>query len=218
MSLLKNDKASPRRKGRLLKSIIGFIVAAATLMTGTVSANATQYTRGTGDNPLMRTQEQGNPGYFFAPFTSGNVHVGSHATGLGIERWKDGWPVYCVEINTPVNEADVISGNWNPVADDTAKTAAIMITQNKDDLSDFTQASVAYAVHDHMDKHPDRWAIFKTQQLDGASLADVANNANVLWNKALAALPSSKTRRMRISATTRRVFSTRESRTRVGNL
>lgn len=156
-------------------ALIAFIVGAATLVGGTVTAQAAT---------------NSGPGYWFNPFREGPVFAGKHGVGLGVIGMKDGLPVYCIESGIPAGSLD---GNWQPADDMNSRIGATLVDRNKGDMSDMTQAAVQYAIHDHLDQGSSSWSVYKRQSLEGANMADVANRAAQLWNDAAQNVPTNGT-------------------------
>ncbi|WEV67819.1 hypothetical protein OZX72_02160 [Bifidobacterium sp. ESL0769] len=96
----------------------------------------------------------------------------------------DGKPVYCIQFGTIVGSA----GGWTPLTGSDSGVGATMINQHASDMSDMTQAAVAYAIHDHLNVHDaseEIWTWWKSNgALDGASLPAVASLAAQFWTQA----------------------------------
>ena len=123
----RRSKAGPRI-GRILRAFAALIVSVATLLTGTVTAQAAV----------------GNlPGYWFNPTSSGSWYIGYHAAGLGPMGYNGDNPYYCLSAGNPLYN----TGTWQEVTDTNSKIAAYMVNKYVCDRSDFTQAAVAYALH-----------------------------------------------------------------------
>lgn len=169
------DRPESRGRGRWRKAAaacVALVAAVATLGSGMSTASAST-TMG--------------PGYWFEPFQDGTDWVAYHGSALGVQGYNGGNPVYCIQAGTP---ADVTDGAWETTTDTNSVIGATMINLNRSDTSDFTQASVQYAIHDHLDRAGSSWAVYKTKPLEGGDINAVAANAATLWNRAAASVPS----------------------------
>ena len=130
------------------------------------------------------------PGYWFNPFNSGLVYVGHHGFALGVQGTRNGRPAYCIQVG--VSGIDTNAGTWADATDATSKVAAYMVDRNAGDMSDLTQAAVAYAIHEHLDENPTWWASVKTHQtgLEGGDWNTVALRAAQLWQDAANNMPA----------------------------
>ncbi|MDF7641474.1 hypothetical protein PT279_07740 [Bifidobacterium sp. ESL0784] len=127
------------------------------------------------------------PGYWFVPFREGATFNGTHGSRLGPQGFDNGNPVYCIESGVPLG---AISGAWQATADHNAMVGATMVGQHQGDMSDMTQAAVAFAVHDHLDQGDSHWSIYRTKQLENADINAVSGLAGQFWSQAEEALPS----------------------------
>ena len=171
-SLRKPHGDSGGRIKKLVQMIVALIATVATLCTGVVTANAT------GIN--------GNPGYFVNPGNAGDgLWWGLHVTTLGVERYENGNPEYCIE----AAQGTTFTGTWATATDQNSKIAAFMVERHKNDRSDMTQAAVAYAIHEHLDVTPHHWAAVKAAGLEGADIGAVGALADQLWRDARVNMP-----------------------------
>ena len=160
----RRSKAGPRI-GRILRAFAALIVSVATLLTGTVTAQAAV----------------GNlPGYWFNPTSSGSWYIGYHAAGLGPMGYNGDNPYYCLSAGNPLYN----TGTWQEVTDTNSKIAAYMVNKYVGDRSDFTQAAVAYALHAHLDRSDTHFNEMVAAGLEGADINAVAAKANEMWNDA----------------------------------
>lgn len=154
------------------------MAALATLFTGVITANADS---GPG---LVH-------GYYIAPITWGSHYVGSRGSGLGVISMDGGKPTYCIEFG----QAYEGLGSWQSANTPDQRIAANLVDRNKGDMSDFTQAAVAWALHDHIDLNTnnskDFWNYWKANgSIVGADKNAVAARADQLWNEAANNVPS----------------------------
>ena len=159
---------------KLGKAVVATIVAIATLVPGTTVANASPST---------------GPGYWMNAFTGTYVYAYHHGISIGIQGYKDGKPYYCVEVGVAGYDA---SGSWSNVTDTDSRIAAFMVDRHASDTSDFTQAAVAYAIHEHLDANPTYWADVKAHNtgLEGGDWNAVAAKATEFWNDAANNMPA----------------------------
>jgi hypothetical protein len=138
----------------------------------------------------------GNPGYDYNPYNlvdQGGGWSGSDGATLGIIGWVNGKALYCIEAGVP--EINPSNGSWSDATDTTSLIAANLVDRNKSDLSDFTQAAVAFALHEHLDAGS-RWAVLRhyfgnTVTLEGGDIAAVMAHSIQLWNEAAKNLATS---------------------------
>lgn len=172
------SKTSRKVKDSILKRVgkaaVALVAATATLASGVIT---------TGSAFAATTY---GPGYWFNAARSGSWWVGTHASSLGPQRYENGNPVYCVEAGEPVTN----TGTWNKATDVNHKVGAWLVEKHKGDSSDFTQASVAYAIHEHLDQGSSHFRQLVAAGLEGADINAVASNAANLWNDAYNTLPS----------------------------
>lgn len=172
------SKTSRKVKDSILKRVgkaaVALVAATATLASGVITTGSA----------LAATT--GGPGYWFNAASSGSWWVGTHASSLGPQRYENGNPVYCVEAGEPVTN----TGTWNKATDVNHKVGAWLVEKHKGDSSDFTQASVAYAIHEHLDQGSSHFRQLVAAGLEGADINAVASNAANLWNDAKITLPS----------------------------
>lgn len=159
---------------RVGKAAVALVAATATLASGVITTGSA----------LAATTD--GPGYWFNATRSGSWWVGTHASSLGPQRYENGNPVYCVEAGEPVTNI----GTWNKATDVNHKVGAWLIEKHKGDSSDFTQASVAYAIHEHLDQGSSHFRQLVAAGLEGADINAVASNAANLWNDAYNTLPA----------------------------
>lgn len=172
------SKTSRKVKDSILKRVgkaaVALVAATATLASGVIT---------TGSAFAATTD---GPGYWFNAARSGSWWVGTHASSLGPQRYENGNPVYCVEAGEPVTN----TGTWNKATDVNHKVGAWLVEKHKGDSSDFTQASVAYAIHEHLDQGSSHFRQLVAAGLEGADINAVASNAANLWNDAYNTLPA----------------------------
>ena len=165
-----------KRLGRIVAASVAAVatVAGGMLVAGTANAATAQ-----------------GPGYWFNPFNSGLVYAGHHGFALGVQGMRNGRPAYCIQIG--VSGIDTNAGTWADATDATSKVAAYMVDRNAGDMSDLTQAAVAYAIHEHLDENPTWWASVKTHQtgLEGGDWNTVAARGAQLWQDAADNMPAS---------------------------
>lgn len=134
------SKTSRKVKDSILKRVgkaaVALVAATATLASGVITTGSA----------LAATTD--GPGYWFNATRSGSWWVGTHGSSLGPQRYENGNPVYCVEAGEPVTN----TGTWYKATDVNHKVGAWLIEKHKGDFNDFTQASVAYAIHEHLSK------------------------------------------------------------------
>ena len=159
---------------RVGKAAVALVAATATLASGVITTGSA----------LAATTD--GPGYWFNATRSGSWWVGTHGSSLGPQRYENGNPVYCVEAGEPVTN----TGTWNKATDVNHKVGAWLVEKHKGDSSDFTQASVAYAIHEHLDQGSSHFRQLVAAGLEGADINAVASNAANLWNDAYNTLPS----------------------------
>lgn len=159
---------------RVGKAAVALVAATATLASGVITTGSA----------LAATTD--GPGYWFNATRSGSWWVGTHASSLGPQRYENGNPVYCVEAGEPVTN----TGTWNKATDVNHKVGAWLVEKHKGDSSDFTQASVAYAIHEHLDQGSSHFRQLVAAGLEGADINAVASNAANLWNDAYNTLPA----------------------------
>ena len=172
------SKTSRKVKDSILKRVgkaaVALVAATATLASGVITTGSA----------LAATTN--GPGYWFNATRSGSWWVGTHASSLGPQRYENGNPVYCVEAGEPVTN----TGTWNKATDVNHKVGAWLVEKHKGDSSDFTQASVAYAIHEHLDQGSSHFRQLVAAGLEGADINAVASNAANLWNDAYNTLPA----------------------------
>ena len=172
------SKTSRKVKDSILKRVgkaaVALVAATATLASGVITTGSA----------LAATTD--GPGYWFNATRSGSWWVGTHGTSLGPQRYENGNPVYCVEAGEPVTN----TGTWNKATDVNHKVGAWLVEKHKGDSSDFTQASVAYAIHEHLDQGSSHFRQLVAAGLEGADINAVASNAANLWNDAYNTLPA----------------------------
>lgn len=172
------SKTSQKVKDSILKRVgkaaVALVAATATLASGAITTGSA----------LAATT--GGPGYWFHAARSGSWWVDTHGSSLGPQRYENGNPVYCVEAGEPVTN----TGTWNKATDENHKVGAWLIEKHKGDSSDFTQASVAYAIHEHLAQGSSHFRQLVAAGLEGADINAVASNAANLWNDAKNTLPS----------------------------
>lgn len=176
--ILNNVNHGPGLLKRLGRIVAASVAAVATLAGGMLVAGTANAATAQG------------PGYWFNPFNSGLVYVGHHGFALGVQGMRNGHPAYCIEVG--VAGIDTNAGTWADATDATSKVAAYMVDRNVGDMSDLTQAAVAYAIHEHLDEHPTWWASVKTHQtgLEGGDWNTVAARAAQLWQDAADNMPA----------------------------
>lgn len=172
------SKTSQKVKDSILKRVgkaaVALVAATATLASGAITTGSA----------LAATTN--GPGYWFNATRSGSWWVGTHGSSLGPQRYENGNPVYCVEAGEPVTN----TGTWNKATDVNHKVGAWLVEKHKGDSSDFTQASVAYAIHEHLDQGSSHFRQLVAAGLEGADINAVASNAANLWNDAYNTLPA----------------------------
>lgn len=172
------SKTSRKVKDSILKRVgkaaVALVAATATLASGVITTGSA----------LAATTD--SPGYWFNATRSGSWWVGTHGSSLGPQRYENGNPVYCVEAGEPVTN----TGTWNKATDVNHKVGAWLVEKHKGDSSDFTQASVAYAIHEHLDQGSSHFRQLVAAGLEGADINAVASNAANLWNDAYNTLPA----------------------------
>ena len=87
-------------------------------------------------------------------------------------------------------------GEWQDATSPDQRIAANLVDRNKSDMSDFTQAAVAWAIHDHLNLNinnsTDFWNYWKANgSLDGADKNAVGARAAQLWDEAAKNMPAS---------------------------
>lgn len=176
--ILNNVNHGPGLLKRLGRIVAASVAAVATLAGGMLVAGTANAATAQG------------PGYWFNPFNSGLVHAGHHGFALGVQGTRNGRPAYCIQVG--VAGIDTNAGTWADATDATSKVAAYMVDKNAGDMSDLTQAAVAYAIHEHLDEHPTWWASVKTHQtgLEGGDWNTVATRAAQLWQDAADNMPA----------------------------
>lgn len=176
--ILNNVNHGPGLLKRLGRIVAASVAAVATLAGGMLVAGTANAATAQG------------PGYWFNPFNSGLVYAGHHGFALGVQGTRNGRPAYCIQIG--VAGIDTNAGTWADATDATSKVAAYMVDKNAGDMSDLTQAAVAYAIHEHLDEHPTWWASVKTHQtgLEGGDWNTVATRAAQLWQDAADNMPA----------------------------
>lgn len=176
--ILNNVNHGPGLLKRLGRIVAASVAAVATLAGGMLVAGTANAATAQG------------PGYWFNPFNSGLVHAGHHGFALGVQGMRNGRPAYCIQVG--VSGIDTNAGTWADATDATSKVAAYMVDRNAGDMSDLTQAAVAYAIHEHLDENPTWWASVKTHQtgLEGGDWNTVATRAAQLWQDAADNMPA----------------------------
>lgn len=110
-------------------------------------------------------------------FLSQNGHI-----FLGTHQYKDGMPVYCIEAGAPYSKNP--EGDWHIDPSSQGNIGATLIHANSSKSSDLIQASVQYAIHEHLESSPSSWDQNKNLPLRDADIAQVATTAHNLWNTA----------------------------------
>ncbi|MCH4174857.1 MAG: hypothetical protein LKF41_03235 [Bifidobacterium sp.] len=181
MSVLRFDSGvRVSHKWRALRKIIAALTVAGLLAGGAVASAATHL---------------GNPGYDYNPYNlsaQGGGWNAGNGSGLGIIDWANGNPVYCIEAGEPT--IDLNSGTWSEANDSDSRIAANLVDRNKNDLSDFTQAAVAYALHAHLDVGS-RWLVLRAHYggavtLEGGDINAVVARGDQLWAEATSSVSS----------------------------
>lgn len=177
--ILNNVNHGPGLLKRLGRIVAASVAAVATLAGGMLVAGTANAATAQG------------PGYWFNPFNSGLVYAGHHGFALGVQGMRNGRPAYCIQVG--VSGIDTNAGTWADATDATSKVAAYMVDRNAGDMSDLTQAAVAYAIHEHLDENPTWWASVKTHQtgLEGGDWNTVAARGAQLWQDAADNMPAS---------------------------
>ena len=158
---------------RVARAGVALLTGLAVLAAGAVSAQA--------------VQENGMPGYWFNPASDGSGWwVAYHGSGLGPVREENGSFVYCIEAGEGITN----QGTWENADDLNSKIAAFMVDQHKNDRSDLTQAAVAYAIHDHLDRGNSHFRQLVAVGLEGADIGAVGALANQYWNDAMLNMPA----------------------------
>ena len=164
---------------KTLRAVLALVAAVAALATGTITAHADS-------GPGLVT------GYYLNPISWGSHFVGTRGVGLGVIAMNGGKPTYCIEFGQPFAGF----GGWQDADSGDQRIAANLVDRNKGDMSDFTQAAVAWAIHDHIDLNTnnskDFWNYWKANgSLSGADKNAVGNRAAQLWNEAATNMPAS---------------------------
>lgn len=167
-----------KSKNRLVRGVIAFVTAILVLCSGEVTAYAD-----TGPGLVS--------GYYISSLSWGSHVIGTRGAGLGIVTMDGNRPAYCIEFGQPFNGL----GSWQTASNQEHRIAATMVEKNKTDLSPFTQAAVAWAIHDHLDLNTNNskgfWEYWKANgSLDGADKNAVGARAAQLWNDAANNMPS----------------------------
>lgn len=171
-------KKEPGWLKRAGKKALALVTAAATLATGMIGASTAAAATDVG------------PGYYLGAYNVDSSWAEAGITELGVMGYKDGRPVYCIELGT--SPADVDNGMWATATDSTSRIAAWMVEQNMDDMSDMTQAAVAYAIHKHLDRNTTKaMAIIDQAGLVGADVNTMKALGDKLWSNAEATMPVS---------------------------
>lgn len=158
---------------------MALVVGIATLFTGAVTAHADS---GPG---LVH-------GYYVSPISMGPHFISTRGAGLGVVTMDEGNPVYCIEFGKPLSGF----GAWQDATSPDQRVAANLVDWNKSDMSGFTQAAVAWALHDHLNvdinNSTDFWNYWKANgSLDGADKNAVGARAAQLWDEAAKNMPAS---------------------------
>lgn len=164
---------------KTLRAVLALVAAVAALATGTITAHADS-------GPGLVT------GYYINPISWGTHVVGTRGAGLGVIAMNGGKPTYCIEFGQPFAGF----GGWQDADTGDQRIAANLVDRNKDDMSDFTQAAVAWAIHDHIDLNTNNskafWDYWKANgSLSGADKNAVGARAAQLWNDAATNMPAS---------------------------
>lgn len=164
---------------KTLRAVLALVAAVAALATGTITAHADS-------GPGLVT------GYYINPISWGPHVVEARGAGLGVIAMNGGRPTYCIEFGQPFAGF----GGWQDADTGDQRIAANLVDWNKGDMSDFTQAAVAWAIHDHIDLNTnnskDFWNYWKANgSLSGADKNAVGNRAAQLWNEAATNMPAS---------------------------
>lgn len=168
MGLFAKTRLGRSHRIRLLKRAAAIGAAAATMFAGIGVANAEGY--------------YGMPGYKYA---DGSIDE------LAPLAYKDGLPVYCVHSGILYSRGSENRGAWQTRTDLNYRIAAQMIKDYSGDRSDFNQASIAFAIHDHLDDDQGSWRAHRLHALQGANINAVAANAGRLWSAAAQHVPAS---------------------------
>lgn len=164
---------------KTLRAVLALVAAVAALATGTITAHADS-------GPGLVT------GYYINPISWGTHVVGTRGAGLGVIAMNGGKPTYCIEFGQPFAGF----GGWQDADTGDQRIAANLVDRNKGDMSDFTQAAVAWAIHDHIDLNTNNskafWDYWKANgSLSGADKNAVGARAAQLWDEAAANMPAS---------------------------
>jgi hypothetical protein len=181
---------------------LAVITGIATLLTGVTvaSANDNDNEKNSGSTPDTFSYHDGKgntlPGYAFLPFedTAHGVSNGAgHNSALGPHNADLAHPAYCIQSGVPLGATD---GNWVPETSHEWNIAAKLVKDHLNDMSDATQASVNWALHEHLDfsTTPQGWRIWNSYRMSPLKNADInviAANAQTMWEQARAVTPAS---------------------------
>lgn len=125
-------------------------------------------------------------GYWINQGSIPGLTLGYHRSELGTNRSYDGKPRYCIEVQQPGKTG----GTWHQASSPDDLTAATMVDRHANDMSDFTQAAVSYALHIHLDKSitAQQYERFLTTYgVENGDIWAIRSKAQQFWNEARAA-------------------------------
>lgn len=196
MGLFGSSRRARTARKRLVRRMVALGTAGAALITGAGLAAAATW--------------EGTPGY-----KTVNRSSAGHVDDLGVLGYKDGHPFYCLHMDSLYRGGDENTGAWSTNTGIDYRIAARMVKEHEADRTDLTQASVAYAIHDHLDS--DRAAFLRIVGggLQGGDLNRVRATASSFWDQAKSRTPASMRTRV-VAGDLSRGTATAEIRTQDG--
>lgn len=130
-------------------------------------------------------------GWYGPGYMTNTLHAGlGDVADLAVSGYKDGHPFYCTDQAKLHLSGDENKGAWTTSTDVNDRIAAQMVREHETDQSDLTQASVAYAIHDHLDAERDKFLAAMAGGLKGGDINQVRRLATQYWNAAASHTPS----------------------------
>ncbi len=155
-----------------MRRIVALGAAGAALITGAGLAAAATW--------------EGTPGY-----KTVNRSSAGHVDDLGVLGYKSGHPFYCLHMDSLYGRGDENAGAWSTNTGIDYRIAARMVKEHEADRTDLTQASVAYAIHDHLDSDHAAFLRIVGGGLQGGDLNRVRATASSFWDQAKSFTPAS---------------------------
>ncbi len=131
------------------------------------------------------------PGYFYNQSDTLPIFKEKHNFKLApIPNYSNSafYTRYCVESTETYSM--LAHGSWYDQPYDDYRIAAKLINSYKYINDDFNQASIAYAIHDHLDSDKNLWQTVVKNGFEGVETDKLADKAKSMWESARASTPT----------------------------